>query len=202
MKCVPLTISYQLCFLCISKVSNMLHHSSIVRVHSKDKKNAALYWYTYTFLASFFCCFFSSNIYIFIIFIFFIFFIFLLLLLLLLLLFFWRSIKFQRQNIKYSSKTGNITVSVTAWMAYFRKTIQVGDGWVGGGGVAEDMGFLNKMWKFQEPGKGIYKGWSIKNHAEFPRALDIGLEISKGCNTSFGNSTSKASFCPEFLWVK
>ena len=31
-------------------------------------------------------------------------------------------------------------------------------GGFGGGGGAEDMGFLNKMWKFQEPGKGIYKG--------------------------------------------
>ena len=155
-----------------------------MRVHGKDKKNAALYWYTYTFLPSFCCCCFSLNIYIFIIFIF----------------FFWRSIKFQRQNIKHSPETRNITVSVTAWMAYFRKECR----WarVGRGGVAEDMRFLNKMWTFQEPRKGIYKEWSRKNHTQFPRALDIGLEISMGCNTSFGNSWGKASFCPEFLWVK
>ena len=137
MKCVPLTISYQLCFLCISKVSNMLHHSSIVRVHSKDKKNAALYWYTYTFLASFFCCCFSSNIYIFIIFI-----------------FFWRSIKFQWQNIKHSSETRNIIVSVTAWMAYFRKKIQVGEG--GGGWLNQEKDFTRNdqekiMRNFHQP---------------------------------------------------
>ena len=37
MKCVPVTISYHLYLLCISKVSNMLHHRPMGRVHSKDK---------------------------------------------------------------------------------------------------------------------------------------------------------------------
>ena len=37
MKGVPMTISYHLYLLCISKVSNMLHHMSMGRVHSKDK---------------------------------------------------------------------------------------------------------------------------------------------------------------------
>ena len=39
-------------------------------------------------------------------------------------------------------------------MSYFRKKKHAG----GDGVVAEDMEFLNKMWKFQEPGKGIYRG--------------------------------------------
>ena len=38
--CILLTISYHLYLLCISKVSNMLHHSSMGLVHSKDKDAA------------------------------------------------------------------------------------------------------------------------------------------------------------------
>ena len=61
MKCAPLTIPYHLYFtLCISKVSNILHHGSMGRVHSKDK-NAALYWYTYMLLPFFFLFFFVLH---------------------------------------------------------------------------------------------------------------------------------------------
>ena len=56
MKCVPLTIFYNLySILCISKFSNLLHYLLMVQDHSKDK-NAALYWYTYVSLAFFFFC--------------------------------------------------------------------------------------------------------------------------------------------------
>ena len=137
MKCVPLTISYHLYFLCISKVSNMLHHRSMGRVHSKDK-NAALYWYTYIFT------------YIFLAFFFFLFFI-KYLLFYHFHFFFWWSIKFPQRNINHSSETGNITVNVCA-IGLFQKKKHTG------GGVAEDMEFLNKMWKFQGPRKGIYRG--------------------------------------------
>ena len=111
MKCVPLTISYHLCFLCISKVSNMLHHMSMGWVHSKDK-NAA------------FCI---KNS------------------------FLWQSIKFLPQNINHSSETGNITVSITVRMSYFRKKHIYKRGVGGGGDVAEDIKFLNKMWKLKGP---------------------------------------------------
>ena len=37
-------------------------------------------------------------------------------------------------------------------MSYFRKKH------TGGEGVTEDMEFLNKIWKFQGPRKGIYRG--------------------------------------------
>ena len=36
LECVPLTISYHLYFVRISKVSSMLHHGSVGRVHSKE----------------------------------------------------------------------------------------------------------------------------------------------------------------------
>ena len=76
-----------------------------------------------------------------------------------------------------------------------KKIIQVGKE------VAEDMDFQNKMCKFQGPRKGIYRSDQTKNHAEFPRVLDIGLGFCKGCNTSFGISRGEASFCLEFLGV-
>ena len=46
------------------------------------------------------------------------------------------------------------------------------------------------------------QGRSRENHVEFPGVLDIGLGISKGRNTSFGNSRGEASFYLEFLGVK
>ena len=64
-----------------------------------------------------------------------------------------------------------------------KKNIQLGRG------VTEDMECLKKMWNL---GLGI----------SFPQVLDIGLGISKGCNTSFGNFRGDASFCLEFFGVK
>ena len=63
-------------------------------------------------------------------------------------------------------------------MSYFRKKtyIQMGSG--AGGGVAENMKFLNKMWKLKGPRKGIHRG--DQENVEFPRVLDRGLGISKG----------------------
>ena len=49
-ECIPLTIIYYLYFLCISKVSSMLHHGSVRRVHSKERHSSC----TYTFLTLFF----------------------------------------------------------------------------------------------------------------------------------------------------
>ena len=40
-------------------------------------------------------------------------------------------------------------------MSYFRKNIYTSEEWGGGGDVAEDMKFLNKMWKLKGP---IYRG--------------------------------------------
>ena len=160
MKCVPLTISYHLYFLCISKVSSMLHHRSMGPVQSKDK-NAAFY-----VKISFF---------------------------------FWQSIKFLQQNINHSSETGNIPASITVNELFQKATYRWGGG--GEGRVAEGMEFLNKMWKFQGPRKGIYQG-SRNNHVEFPWVFNIGIGISKECSTSFRNSKGEASFCLEFLGVK
>ena len=60
---VPLTISYHLCFLRISKVWGMLHNGSVGRVQSKQ----CYFMFTYTFLVLF--CLFSSKNCVFIIFI-------------------------------------------------------------------------------------------------------------------------------------
>ena len=49
-QCVPLTIFYHLYFLGISKVSSMLHHGSVGRVHSKE----CYFLFAYTFLAFFY----------------------------------------------------------------------------------------------------------------------------------------------------
>ena len=55
--CVPLTITYHLYFLRISKVSSMLHHRSLGRVHSKE------YYFIFTYtLFSVFCCFSSKSL--------------------------------------------------------------------------------------------------------------------------------------------
>ena len=79
-------------------------------------------------------------------------------------------------------------VSVTAWMGFFRKKHT-------GVGRVEDM---------EIPGakKRSLQEWSRKNHVEFSQVLDVGLGISNGCNTIFGNSGVEASFCLEFLAVK
>ena len=94
---------------------------------------------------------------------------------------FWQSIKFLQENINHSSETGNITVSVTVWMSYFRK---------------------KSPWNFWMK-YGNSRGSQEKELImKFPWVLDIGIGISKGCYTSFGNSRDEASFCLEFLGVK
>ena len=115
------------------------------------------------------------------------------------LFFLWQSIKFLQQNINHSSETGNITASITVNELFQKATYRWGGG--GEGVVAEGMEFLNKMWKFQGPRKGIYQG-SRNNHVEFPWVFNIGIGISKECSTSFRNSKGEASFCLEFLGVK
>ena len=62
------------------------------------------------------------------------------------------------------------------------------------------MEFLNKCGN----SRGQEKEFTgvIKRNVEFPQFLDIGLGISKGCNTSFGNSRGEASFWLEFLTLK
>ena len=60
---VPLTITFHLCFLRISKVWGMLHNGSVGRVQSKQ----CYFMFTYTFLVLF--CLFSSKNCVFIIFI-------------------------------------------------------------------------------------------------------------------------------------
>ena len=139
MRCVPLTISYHNFILCISKVSNMLHHRSMGQVHGKDK-NPALYWYTYTFLAFFFIL---HQIFAFLSFLF---------------LFFHEVSNFRNRILTTHQKLEIYRwyeiISVTALMGCFRKkNIRRG---------VEDMKFpgvlKNKMWKFQGPRKGIYRG--------------------------------------------
>ena len=77
---VPLTISYHLYFLRISKVWGMLHHGSMRRVQSKK----SYFMFTYNFLVVF-CCFSSKSFYF--------------------CFFFWWNIKFPQQNIN-QSETG------------------------------------------------------------------------------------------------
>ena len=67
--------------------------------------------------------------------------------------FFWRSMKFLQQNINHLSETGNIAVTVTAWMGYLRKKKHTGEG----RRVAQNKEILKKMWKFQGLRKGIYR---------------------------------------------
>ena len=55
LECVPLTISYHLYILRISKVSSILHHGSVGRVHSEE----CYFIFKYTYLTYFFC--FSSK---------------------------------------------------------------------------------------------------------------------------------------------
>ena len=115
MKCVPLTIFYNLySIFCISKFLNLLHYLLIVQVRSKDK-NAALYWYTYVSLAFFFFC--TKYLYFYHIYFFF---------------FDGVYIKLLQQNTNHSSETGNIKVTKNCQCncvnIYFRKK-HTGRGW-------------------------------------------------------------------------
>ena len=65
LECVPLTISYHLYILRISKVSSILHHGSVGRVHSDE----CYFIFKYTYLTFFFVLFFIKKIRVFIIFI-------------------------------------------------------------------------------------------------------------------------------------
>ena len=54
-ECVPMAVSFDLNFLCISKVWSMSHHGSMGHFQSKE----GYFIFTYTFVA-FFCCFLSK----------------------------------------------------------------------------------------------------------------------------------------------
>ena len=103
-ECVPLTISYHLYFLRISKVSSMLHHGSVWQAHSKE----CYFNFAYNFLALF-CYFLSKN---------FCFYPFHFL--------FWWSIKFPQQNINQSViETGDDKLSETVCS----NTLMFGSAW-------------------------------------------------------------------------
>ena len=80
-------------------------------------------------------------------------------------------------------------------MSYFRKKHIYKRGVGGGGDVAEDMKFLNKMWKLKGP---IYRGNQEKIMWNFHEPWIQALEFPRGIyNTSFGNSKGEFWFLSE-----
>ena len=55
-QCVPLTRSYHVYFLRNSKVSSMLHHGSLVRVHNKE------YYFKFTYIFLVFFVFYQKKL--------------------------------------------------------------------------------------------------------------------------------------------